>query len=304
MSLSYQMPPSSQRTAAPQRAPSPKGAPTSRHRDFFWLLVRRDLKVRYAGSTLGGLWNLIHPLMMIAIYMIIFSSIMRDRMGAGAAGARYGEMSYGVHLVAGLIPWLLFADVLMRSMTALIDNGNFLKKVSFPPIVLFTSLFFNALLIHGTAWLVFVAILFALGKAVPIAALAGGLPILILLGLCGIGLGLILSGLNVFFRDTAQFITIFMQLLFWFNPIVYPRHVVTRPDKSVDELEFYERIGRWLITLNPFERFITGSQRLFGLVDTPPNLIDWTILFGFPLLCLAAGLLLFRRMLPDVRDCL
>lgn len=276
----------------------------SQHGEFFWLLVRRDLKVRYAGSTLGGLWNLIHPLMMIAIYMIIFSSIMKSRMDAGS---RYGGMSYGVHLVAGLIPWLLFSDVVMRSMNVLVDNGNFLKKVSFPPIVLFTSLLFNALIIQGTAWIVFVGLLALFGHAVPAAALAGGLALLVLLGLCGMGLGLILAGLNVFFRDTAQVITIFLQLLFWFNPIVYPLQAVTKPEKSVAELEFYEVLGRWLLALNPFERFISGSQRLLGLIDPvqhPLTAVDWAILFGFPALCLAAGLLLFRRMLPDVRDCL
>src|SRR5690606_21937702 len=110
---------------------------------FFWLLVRRDLKVRYAGSSLGAFWNLVHPLMMIAIYMTIFSSIMGERIGgARGPGIDYGELNYGVHLCAGMIPWLLFSDVLMRSLNVLSENGNFLKKVSFPPIALFTSVFF------------------------------------------------------------------------------------------------------------------------------------------------------------------
>lgn len=273
------------------------------HREFFWLLARRDLKVRYAGSTLGGLWNLIHPLMMIAIYMIVFSSIMANRLGAGEGIIDYGNLSYGVHLCAGLIPWLLFSDVLTRSVAVLIENGNFLKKVSFPPIVLFTTLFFNALLVHGVGFLCLLAILRGLGYPVPVGAL-GGFGFMLLLGVAGLGLGLILSGLNVFFRDTAQVITIAMQLLFWFNPIVYPRNLVVKPDISIDELSALEWLGRHILLFNPLERFITGTQRLFGLVAAPATGLDWAIVVLFPALCLAAGLLLFRRMLPDIRDCL
>ena len=55
------------------------------HLDFFRLFVRRDLNMRYAGSALGALWNLIHPLILIAIYMIIFSSLMKWRSGVGSS---------------------------------------------------------------------------------------------------------------------------------------------------------------------------------------------------------------------------
>lgn len=274
------------------------------YREFFWLLVRRDLKVRYAGSTLGGLWNLIHPLMMIAVYMTIFSSIMRQKLGIGEQTHYYGELEYGVHLCAGLIPWLMFSDVLMRSVSVLIDNNNFLQKVSFPPIVLFASVFFNALLINGTGFLSFLAILALLGKAPPILALAG-LGVMFLLGLVGLGLGLVLAGMHVFFRDTLQIVTIGMQFLFWFNPIVYSREMFLHPTAEGQAM-VTKKIGFWLLTLNPFERFITATQWLMdhGVVQDTPSPLDWVIIGVLPVLCLAAGLYLFRRMLPDIRDCL
>ena len=272
------------------------------YREFFWLLVRRDLKVRYAGSTLGGLWNLIHPLMLIAVYMTIFSSIMRSKFGAGVTAPYYGELEYGVHLCAGLLPWILFSDVLMRSVNVLVENSNFLQKVSFPPIVLFASVLFNALLINGVGFLSFLGILALLGKTPPAAAL-GGLVVMLLMGLVAMGLGLLLSGLHVFFRDTYQIVTVAMQFLFWFNPIVYPRERFLHAPAGAGVTE---RIGAALLTLNPFERFITATQWLMGhgVVETAPRALDWAILFGLPVLCLAAGLLLFRRMLPDIRDCL
>ncbi|MCL5269912.1 MAG: ABC transporter permease [bacterium] len=276
------------------------------HREFFWMLVRRDLKVRYAGSTLGGLWNLIHPLMMIAIYMMIFSSLMPSRFGESRAAVDYGELTYGVHLCAGLIPWLLFSDVLMRSVGVLIENGGFLKKVSFPPIILFTTVLFNSYLVNGAGYLCFIGILLALGKAVPAAALAG-LGVMALLGLTAMGLGLILAGLNVFFRDTAQVLTIAMQLLFWFNPIVYDKDLIfgsSTPAAAATADSWLRHAGQTLILINPFERFITASQRLFGMSVSAQNWRDMAILFVFPVVCMAAGLFFFRRMLPDIRDCL
>lgn len=277
------------------------------HREFFWLLVRRDLKVRYAGSTLGSLWNLIHPLIMIAIYMAIFSSLMgqarAQASGASTGFVDYGTLTYGVHLCAGLLPWLVFSDVLMRSTGTLVENASFLKKVSFPPIVLFTSALFNALLIYGTGFVGFVALLWAMGKAVPLAAL-GGLVLMALLGILAMGLGLIFAGLNVFIRDTAQVISILLQLLFWFNPIVYYKSLILGAGASGAAPALLERAGRVLFVLNPFERFITATQSLFGLAEASMAPMDWAIVLLSPPLALAVGVYAFRRMLPDARDCL
>ena len=274
------------------------------HREFFWLLVRRDLKVRYAGSTLGALWNLIHPLMMIAIYMTIFSALMRwDPKDLAEGAVDYGRLTYGVHLVSGLLVWLVFSDVLTRSTSVLIDNSNFLQKVSFPPIVLFLSVLFNALFVYGVGFLGFLGALVALGKPVPAAALSG-LVLMVLIGVAGVGLGLILASLNMFLRDVAQILAVVMQLLFWFNPIVYPKEILFGAGNSTDQILFLKDIGRVILTLNPFERFITAAQNFFGLAHQPLGAVDWAIVFVFPFVCLFAGLYLFRRLLPDIRDCL
>ncbi|MEN6627855.1 MAG: ABC transporter permease [Candidatus Sumerlaeia bacterium] len=275
-------------------------------REFFWLLVRRDLKVRYAGSTLGGFWNLIHPLMMIAIYMTIFSTLMRDRPGAGGVSlVNFGSLNYGVHLVAGLIPWILFSDVLIRSTGVLIENGNLLQKVAFPPIILFGPVLLNAFFIQGIGMLILFALLLVTGCPVPFAAL-GGLLVMALMGVAALGLGLILSGLNVFFRDTAQFVQIIMQVLFWFNPVVYYKDLIFSKAAADQDgvVGVLVGVGQVIMTINPFERFITATQSLFGAVHQDPSMIDWAIVLIFPWLCLAAGVWLFRRMLPDVRDCL
>lgn len=272
--------------------------------EFFWLFVRRDLSVRYAGSTLGAVWNLIHPLVMIAIYMLIFSSLMPSG-GGRPYRVDYGGLAYGVHLCAGLIPWLLFADVLTRSVGVLIENGNFLQKVSFPPVVLFAALLFNGLAIYGVGWLVFLGLLAAIGTTPPAGALAG-LGIMTLFGATAMGIGLLLAGLNVFLRDTAQVLTVSMQVLFWLNPIVYFKEAIPAfdPARPASDLNGLQWVGRWLFAINPFERFISASQWLVGESSLAPTLGDWCVLGLAPAVCVVGGYAVFKRLLPEVRDCL
>jgi lipopolysaccharide transport system permease protein len=110
----------------------------------------------------------------------------------------------------------------------------------------------------------------------------------------------------VFFRDTVQILTVVMQLLFWFNPIVYPKERFFSLTHSADGLAVFQRIGRILLSLNPFERFISVTQWLFGhgVVKIAPTPMDWGIIIFFPIVCLLAGLFFFRRTLPEIRDCL
>ncbi|MBI3736873.1 ABC transporter permease, partial [Candidatus Sumerlaeota bacterium] len=181
------------------------------HWDFFWLLVRRDLKTRYAGSTLGGIWNLIHPVAMILIYIAVFSSLFKNRAGSDHAS------SYAAHLCAGMLVWLVFSDVLGRSVTVLTDNGNFLQKIWFPPALLHASVLFNVLLVYGAGLAALWLSLASLGHGASPAALLV-FPLMGLAGLAAMGLGMALSALHVFFRDTAQVISILLQVGFWFNP--------------------------------------------------------------------------------------
>lgn len=271
----------------PATAASPIERERLPHWDFFWLLVRRDLKVRYAGSTLGGLWNLIHPIVMILIYIVIFSSLMKD-----SRGAENHPSDYIVHLCSGMLVWLVFAEVLGRSVSTLVENANFLQKVSFPPLILHASILFNVLVIYSVGLLVLWILLFLMGSQPPPAALAS-LGVMALAGAAASGLGMILSPLHVFFRDTAQFVQIALQVGFWLNPIVYPKSLVADSP-----------LGNWsgLLAWNPTVHFISIAQSLFGDPKANPWPFSLAVILIFPPVCLALGVLAFRKLLPEVRD--
>lgn len=262
-------------------------APRSTGWEFFWLLVRRDLRFRYAGSTLGGLWNLIHPIVMIVIYVVIFSSLIPGRLGAEA-----GPRVYIVHLCTGMLVWLVFAEVLNRSAATLIDNSNFLQKVSFPPLVLHASILFNVVLIYGAGLVVVWLLLLITGEPPPVSSF-GALGVMALAGAAACGMGMILSALNVFFRDTAQIVSILLQVGFWLNPIVYPKSLIESSP-----------LGDWsgLLALNPTVHFVSLAQSLFGDPTAAPWRFSPVVVLVFPIICLVAGIAIFRRLLPDVRD--
>ena len=120
----------------------------------------RDLKTRYAGSALGGFWNLIHPIVMILIYIVIFSSLLASRGGPEAQSG-----SYVIHLCSGMLVWLVFAEVLNRSVSTLLDNSTFLQKISFPPLLLHGSVLFNVLFIYGVGLIALIGILWLMGRS-------------------------------------------------------------------------------------------------------------------------------------------
>ena len=276
-------------TTATTTDPTPSPHPVrAAHWDFFWLLVKRDLKTRYAGSALGGIWNLIHPVAMILIYIAVFSSLFKNRGGSANAP------SYAAHLCSGMLVWLVFSDVLGRSVTVLTDNGNFLQKIWFPPALLHASVLFNVLLVYGAGLIALWLCLAALGHRAPAAALLA-FPIMGLAGIAASGLGMALSALHVFFRDTSQVIMILLQVGFWFNPIVYHREMIV--NSSVGNWS-------WILDLNPVAHFVAIAQSLFGDPLADPRAFAPAVVAVFPILCVLAGAAGFKRMLTDVRDAL
>src|SRR5580700_10162767 len=86
-----------------------------------------DLRHRYAGTGMGIAWNVIHPLGIIVIYSIVFSSIMKNRLPGHP-----GILAYTVYLCSGLFPWLAFSDCVTRGCGSFISNANYLKKLPIP----------------------------------------------------------------------------------------------------------------------------------------------------------------------------
>jgi lipopolysaccharide transport system permease protein len=252
------------------------------YRGFVRASVTREMRLRYAGSALGALWQVLSPLAMIAIYTIVFSSLMRARL-PGIDDA-YG---YTIYVCSGLLAWNMFSEILLRSQTMFIENANLLKKASFPrtciPAIVVTGSLANAAIVYG----VFLAVLAAAGRWPGVAIVAMIVPIA-LLAVLGLAVGVCLGILHVFFRDVGQVFGIVLQVWFWLTPIVYPLHVI--PDE----------FAAW-IAANPLTPIMQALQAIFLEHTWPP----WQAL-AYPAV-LASALALasavaFRHQSPWIVD--
>ncbi len=186
------------------------------YRGFVLGAVKRDFQTRYLGSLLGGVWAVLNPLAMIVIFTVIFSQVMGSRLPNNGGGA----FGYSVYLCAGLLPWTLFAELVARLNTVFVENGNLMKKASFPRICLPTITLLSTCIHFAITFALFFVFLVLAGALPGMPLLAVPLVLAILVAFA-LGLGLLLGTFNVFFRDVAQFTGVLLQFWLWLTPIVY-----------------------------------------------------------------------------------
>ncbi len=255
-------------------------------RKLLWMLVKRELRSRYAGSNIGAFWNLIHPIVLIGIYVLIFSSLMGTKMGADNS-----RLGYTIHLCAGIIPWFLFSEIISRCSSVLMENSNLLKKLALPQEVLFLSVFITSLIVHSISLLALMILLLLMGVSLsPVVLFA--YPILVALGLTALGIGMMLSVVTLFVRDIGQVTQIVLQLLFWSLPIVYPISIITS-----------EKI-LFLLGLNPLRGFFSLIQLLFGADQSAFNNDSYWIIILLPFAMMVMGMRFLKANYSEILDTL
>lgn len=185
------------------------------YRFFIISSIKTEFRSRFARSSLGGIWMILHPLAQVAIYALVLSAVLKAKLPN--IGNQY---AYAIYLMAGTLGWSLFSEVFGRSLNIFIENGNLIKKMAFPkitlPLIVTGSALVNNLLLFGA-----ILAVFGLLGHIPTMQLLW-LPVLIVVTLAlGLGLGLMLGIINVFIRDIGQIIPIILQFWFWLTPIVY-----------------------------------------------------------------------------------
>jgi len=261
-----------------------------RSRELLHNLTNREVRGKYRRTALGQLWSLANPIAAIVIYTFIFSFIFRLPAQVGDPS---GLDTYALWLVCGLLPWLFFNRVLTLGTDALVANAGLIQKVYFPRIVLPLSLanatFFTWVLEMG----VLAIALSLLGSFVlpwiPLIAL-----FMIIFALFSVGLAMVFSIINVYFRDLAYLLTIVLQFWFYLTPILYPVDLVVTQSDRLGGLLGTPITLLDLYTLNPVEGFIEIFRNL--LYDNRlPELSTMMIALGWTVIALVAGLWMYAR---------
>lgn len=247
-------------------------------------MVRRDFERRFVGSTVGWIWGLVHPLVQLGVWSFVFHYCLQMKVPEGQ-----GTENYPVYLFCGYLPWMLFQDVVQRSATSLVENANLITKTVFPSEMIPVSIFLSALVNHAlTVLLALVAVAMWGGGLTPMAGLV--LIYWIPLALLGVGVGWMVSSLQVYLRDTAQVTLVVLTLWFWLTPIFMTAREV--PERF-----------RFLISFNPLAYAVTGYRERL-LAESWPNWTEFSILLLFSAGVFAAGGAIFRQLKRGFADVL
>lgn len=258
-------------------------------RELLANLTRREVKGKYKRTVLGQLWSLVNPLAQMVIFTAVFSFILRMQP---AAGDPSGLDVFALWLLCALLPWAFFTNVVNGGMGSIVGNENLIKKVAFPRVTLPVS---NALSVGFTWSLEMLVLLVALVIAgsnawawVPVVLVA-----MVVLLAFALGVSLMLSIANVYFRDTQHFVGILLQAWFYATPIVYPVSLVAEQSAKIGPL-FGSVTLLDLYRLNPMERFSEVFRNL--LYDNRwPSLESSLMCLGWAVLSLGVGAYVFRR---------
>jgi ABC-type polysaccharide/polyol phosphate export permease len=184
-----------------------------RYRELFGNLFRRDLQAKYRGSALGVLWTIVNPIMLMGVYLLVFSVVLQ---------ARFADLPhYPLFLLSGLAVWTFFAASLQSATRSMLDNANLIRKIRFPRQLVPLSV----VAAHLVSFAVMLLLLLVLNAAVLPRARATELlaiPLAVLvLGFLS-GLALAVASLNVLFRDIEFIVAALLVPWFFLTPIIYP----------------------------------------------------------------------------------
>lgn len=261
-------------------------------RELLGNLTQRELRGKYKRSAIGWAWSLINPLALAAMFTFVFGVVFKARLPAIGNSELSGIEAYPLYLLCGLLPWAFLANGVQGGIGALVSNANLVKKVYFPREILLgantlallvallieMSVLGVALLAFGNIWLKFLPLI---------------LVVIALQAVFVTGIGLLLSALNVYFRDVQHFVGIGLQLWFYATPVIYPIALL-------DNIKDDTFLGISLLTfykLNPMTAFVEMYHSMLFYLQWPDwELFVWATACAFGML--AFGLWVFKKLEP------
>jgi len=248
------------------------------YRELLFSLTKKELKVKYRGSVLGFFWSLLNPILTMLVYSFVFSIVLRG-----------GIKEFGIFLMCALLPFNFLSNSVNYGAGSIISNSNLVNKIYFPreiiPLsIVFANLFnfllelvalFIALAILGYKFYLFLYIL----------------PVIIFIQFfLVVGVTLLVSALNVFFRDLQHLITIIMMVWFFGTPIIYPLEMV--PEKF-----------QFILKINPMTVYAAYYRNIFYYVKYPegagfPGVLETLGALGMTILIFFIGYFVFKKLEP------
>jgi ABC-2 type transport system permease protein len=258
-------------------------------------LVRKDLKVKYQNSALGFAWSLLNPLFLLAVYTVVFVYILAS-----------GIPKFPVYLMSGLLAWNVIAGAAALGAGSVVGNSGLVKKVRFPMVVLpLASVGFT--LVHFVLQLgVFVVVLFAFDVhfwGIQLALFPLAVALLIV---WASGFAVLVSAINVRYRDTEHFLELIMFAWFWGSGAIFASGLIySKTHSTLWTRVFYSDPPATILALMhrvfyPSIHATTGRNGTGSTVMPAPGYVwyveQWGVAMAVSILLLYVARRVFRRM--------
>jgi ABC-type polysaccharide/polyol phosphate export permease len=244
----------------------------ARHRSLLYELVHRDLTVRYKRSVLGFLWTMLHPLLLMLIFLGVFSNLFR-----------FDVPHYETYFLSAYVAWNFFSQTIVNSMQGIAWNGPLMKRVRVPQSIFTVAATLSGLVNLGLSLVVLFGIMIFIGM--PFSPKLAYLPLgLLIVGVFTLGLSLALTAISVFFGDVREMVQAGLPAIMYLTPIIYPVTIV--PDRF-----------RWFIKFNPLTYVVTVVRDpvYYGIIPSPATL---SLAAVFAVASLVFGWMVFRYTAP------
>jgi lipopolysaccharide transport system permease protein len=269
------------RIRPPSTSPAGLAAAVARlvhYRDLVYTLTAHRVRVRYKQSLLGAAWAILQPLSLMLIYTVVFSLFAR----MPSDGKPYAVFAY-----TALLPWTFFSTALTNATNGLVTNAQLVTKVYFPREILPISYVLAAVFDFLVASTVLLGLLAFYGVPLTLQAL-WTMPLLLVLTLFVTGLALVLSAVQVVFRDVGVAMPLLLQLWMFASPVVYPLSAVPERFQAA-------------YSLNPMVGVIESFRRVL-LDGLPPAWGTLGTAVAVSLLMLAGGYAFFKHREATLAD--
>lgn len=244
------------------------------YRELFYFFTWRDIKVKYKQAALGIIWAILQPLLL----MLIFTAIFNKGLNIQSEG-----VPYPVFVFSGLIIWQIFSGGLGNAANSMVSNAQIIRKIYFPRLILPLSSILTALFDFCFAWIIFIGLLVYYRVNIHPGIWLFYLTFSLFFTLLATsGLSLLLSAMNVKYRDFQYAIPFLIQLLFFMSPVLY------------DTNHFKDSLFNTLLKMNPMSGAIHLARVSFNGHAINWELLCWSGLSS--ILILVAGLITFRNM--------
>jgi len=218
-------------------------------RELLRNLTSRELKVRYKRSSLGFLWTLLNPLLMMAVFTIVLGAVFGSDIE-----------DFPIYFLTAYLPFAFFQASVMVASGSIVNNAGLITKVYFPRVVLPLSVVASQavhyLMATGILFVALVVLGYNFWPYLPVYVVG-----VVLLTMFTAGLAMLIAAANTFLRDISEFLPVAFLLLFYATPVIYP-------------IDIIEEQYRWIIQLNPLTHYVgflrstTYELRMPGLPTT------------------------------------